>query len=92
MPRMPASCERSLALWWTLNPDIPRMDGIVSRAGSGVKGLDRVSGGFAALDTAFGSAMLCLSGECHSGHHDFRVLDSALKCVFFDFAFDSVKS
>jgi hypothetical protein len=67
--------ERTLAFGWTLNPDIPRMDGIVSRAESGVKGLDRVSGGFAALDTAFGSAMLCLSGECHSVATNFRALD-----------------
>jgi len=56
-----------LAPWSTLNSDIPRMDGIVSRAGRSVKGLDRVSGGLAALDTPFGSAMLWLSGECHRG-------------------------
>jgi len=46
------------------------MDGIVSRAGRSVKGLDRVSGGLAALDTPFGSAMLWLSGECRRGKQE----------------------
>jgi len=59
VPRMLASRTEAWLFRQTLNPDIPRMDGIVSRAGSGVKGLDRVSGGLAALDTALGSAMVC---------------------------------
>jgi hypothetical protein len=43
------------------SPDI----GTVCRgAKDGVKGLDRLSGGVAALDTARASAMLRLSGEC----------------------------
>lgn len=46
--------------------DIPRIFGLFAEAAEGgVKGLDRVSGGVAALDTARASATLYLSGECH---------------------------
>ena len=46
------------------------MDGIVSRAGRSVKGLDRVSGGLAALDTPFGSAMLGYPGNVIGGKQE----------------------